>query len=213
MSGWCGTLPTATFPKLGIERCQVPHILNGATKEQRPFSRPMRRGEVALCQHQAPGTWHSAFPAFQPPSSVEGKEGWEVGELSGQFCRPLTVVGFSPLSGEGQGAPPRRQVGSPEVSEEEGPTVAPQLATLSTAAAPRSTSPGAELPCSGWEVPEGWQLAELCASRGPWSGGLGKRSTGRPTGFLQPGRTEGRTEGRKEWRGGGAGPGGWPGRG
>ena len=62
-----------------------------------------------------------------PSSSAEGKEGWGAGELSGQFCGPLMVMGFSLLSGEGQGAPPRRQVGSPE---EEGPTVAPQLASL-----------------------------------------------------------------------------------
>lgn len=176
----------------------------------------LKADEMRSCPLPAPGTWYPAFPAFQPPLPIEGKEGWEAGELSGQFCGPLTVMGFSPLSGEGQGAPPRMQVGSPEVSEEEGPTVAPQLATLSTAAAPRSTSPGPKLPCSGWEVPEGWQLAEQCASRGPWSGGLGKRSMGRPTGFLQPGRTEGRTAGRteggKERWGGGAGPGGWPGR-
>lgn len=86
------------------------------------------------------------------------------------------------------------------MSEEEGPTVAPQLATLSTAAAPKSTSPGPKLPCSGWEVPEGWQLAEQCASRGPWSGGLGKRSMGETHRF-PPAWEDRREDSREDRRG------------
>ena len=97
------------------------------------------------CPLPAPGAWHIAL---QPPPPLQKERKARLGGRRAQWSVLWAPHGdgiFSPLWGR-TGCSPKEAGSSPE---EEGPTVAPQLARLSAAAAPRSMSPGAErLPCS-----------------------------------------------------------------